>query len=101
MAIASYRYSINKQLPLIPPARLPAVAVIPALAGILPNHWLILRCIKPLILRQKSAIFARGPSVQPLASATSLRLEERRVGTDGVSTCASWWSAAHIKKKHN
>src|SRR3546814_163877 len=69
--------SINKQLPLIPSARLPAVAVIPDLAGILPNHWLILRCIKPLIFRQKSAIFARGPSVKPLVSATSLGEEYR------------------------
>jgi hypothetical protein len=49
MAIASYPYSINKRLPLDPLARLVAVAVIPDLARMPANHWLILHCTKPLI----------------------------------------------------
>src|SRR3546814_14071176 len=28
------------------------------------------------------------------------RSEERRVGKEGVSSCRSWWSAYHYKKKN-
>jgi hypothetical protein len=64
MAIASYPYSINKRLPLDPLARLAAVAVIPDLARMPANHWLILHCIKPLIYLKNPAIKAHpdGPS---------------------------------------
>src|SRR3546814_6801495 len=48
MAIGSYRYSINKRLPLHLPSRLTAVAVIPSFAEMPSNHGLVLHCTTPL-----------------------------------------------------
>src|SRR3546814_10418710 len=42
-----------------------------------------------------------GEPGPPVAGAGSQRSEERRVGKECVSTCRSWWSPVHLKKKTN
>src|SRR3546814_14435136 len=69
------------------------IEFMPARRGITDRHKVIAQIGSQLHL------FAKGLEAGTPPAANTKRSEARRVGKECVSTCRSWWSTYHYKKK--